>query len=455
MHPTNHVKTSGDRPQIQKALEPLRAFANNETSGGIVLLLAAITAMAWVNSPWGDTYERLWQLSVSIRIGDFLLKKPLLLWINDGLMAMFFFVVGLEMKRELLVGELADSRQAVLPITAAIGGMVFPALIYLTFNAESSVRSGWGIPIATDIAFAIGILALLGDRVPWSLKVFLIGLAIVDDLGAVLVIALFYTSDISLGNLAVGASFLLALIAANRAGIMHPLVYSILGIGGLWLAFLLSGIHATVAGVLAAMTIPARTRLSPTELVRKGERFLARIKTSDPEGEGVLADRQKAEAAQALELTTALAQTPLQRLEHALQPWVSLVIMPLFALANAGVLLKTDPATLFNHMVSLGIIAGLLIGKPAGILLASWICVRTGFADLPVGITWRDLCGVSILAGIGFTMSLFIANLAFRQESILALAKMAILFASLIAGLVGWILLRRVSTKNVRTGSYL
>lgn len=445
MDPVNHVKTSGHQPHIQRALEPLRAFANNETSGGIALLLAAVVAITWVNSPWGEAYDRLWQLSVSIRVGEFLLEKPLLLWINDGLMAMFFFVVGLEMKRELLVGELADSRQAVLPITAAIGGMIFPALIYLTFNAETPTRSGWGIPIATDIAFAIGILALLGDRVPWSLKVFLISLAIVDDLGAVLVIALFYTSDISFGNLMIGASFLLALVAANRAGIVHPLVYSILGIGGLWLAFLLSGIHATVAGVLAAMTIPARTRLSPTELVRKGERFLARIKTSDPEGQGVLADRQKAEAAQALELTTALAQTPLQRLEHALQPWVSLVIMPLFALANAGVLLKTDPTTLLNHMASLGIVAGLLIGKPAGIIFASWICVRMGLGDLPAGTTWRHLYGVSILAGVGFTMSLFIANLAFRQEGVLALAKMAILFASLIAGLVGWILLRRAS----------
>lgn len=446
------TKTSVQQPPIQKALEPLRTFIRNEAAGGIVLLLATFVALAWVNSPWGTSYDRFWQTPISIRIGDFHLAKPLLMWINDGLMAMFFFVVGLEIKRELLVGELAAPRQAVPPVAAAIGGMVAPAALYLAFNAGTPTQPGWGIPMATDIAFAIGILALLGDSVPWPLKLFLISVAIVDDLGAVLVIAFFYTSEISLSNLTIGAGFLLALITANRIGVIHPLVYSILGIGGLWLAFLLSGIHATVAGVLAAMTIPARPRLSPTELVQKGERFLARIKRSDPDGHGVLADKQKADAAKALEVSTALAQTPLQRLEHTLQPWVSFGIMPLFALANAGILLRADLSTIVHHTASLGIVVGLLIGKPLGIMLAMWLCVRMRIAELPGKTSWRQIGGVACLAGVGFTMSLFIANLAFRQGAVLELAKTAILVSSLLAGLAGWMLLRGAALKHEKEG---
>lgn len=438
------AKTSKWQPPIQKALEPLENYIHNEASGGVVLLLATIVALAWANSPWGASYDRFWQMPVNIQIGSFRLAKPLLLWINDGLMAMFFFVVGLEIKRELLVGELAAPRQAILPIAAAVGGMLVPAILYLTFNLGTPTQRGWGIPMATDIAFAVGILALLGDRVPWSLKIFLISLAIVDDLGAVLVIAFFYTSEISWDNLFIGAGFLVALIAANRAGVMHPLVYSILGIGGLWLAFLLSGVHATVAGVLGAMTIPARSRLTPEELLRKGERLLTAFHQSHSEGADILTDQRKASAAKALEISIALAQTPLQRLEHAMQPWVSLVIMPLFALANAGVLLRTDLSTVWSHPASIGIVVGLLVGKPVGIVVVSWICVRAGVAELPGESTWRQMCGVALLAGVGFTMSLFIANLAFREESVLELGKTAILLASLIAGLVGWFLLRTV-----------
>ncbi|MDR4479070.1 MAG: Na+/H+ antiporter NhaA [Nitrospira sp.] len=449
MSTISETASSDRRAPIQKALEPLHSFVRHEATGGIVLMLATAVALGWVNSPWNASYDRLWQVPIGISIGEFELAKPLLLWINDGLMAMFFFVVGLEIKREFLVGELAEPRQAILPIAGAIGGMVAPALLYLAFNHGTRTGSGWGIPMATDIAFAIGIMALLGKRVPWSLKIFLISLAIVDDLGAVLVIALFYTSDISVGNLVVGLGFLVALVVANLAGIKHPLVYSVLGIGGLWLAFLLSGVHATVAGVLAAMTIPARPRLSQSELVQKGEHFLEKIKRSDPDGDGVLADPQKAETSQALETSTALAQTPLQRLEHSLQPWVALGVMPLFALANAGVILHIDPATMFTEMVSLGIVAGLLLGKPGGIMLALWLCVRTGLAELPGHTTWRQVFGISALAGVGFTMSLFIANLAFREGEVLELAKISILLASLLAGLGGWALLASTAPNKV------
>ncbi len=448
MDSLRHASSSEINPPIQKALEPIRTFIHNEAAGGIVLLLSTVVALAWMNSPWSKSYHELWQIPVSIGIGDFILAKPMRLWINDGLMAMFFFVVGLEIKRELLVGELAKPRQAILPIAGAVGGMVAPAACYLFFSWNSAAQPGWGIPMATDIAFAVGILALLGKRVPWSLKIFLISLAIADDLGAVLVIALFYTSDISLTSLTVGLGFLAALVGANIAGVRHPLVYSVLGIGGLWLAFLLSGVHATVAGVVAAMTIPARARLTPSELIEKGQHFLDTLRQSNPEGDGVLADPKKADASQALEVSTALAQTPLQRLEHALQPWVSLGVMPLFALANAGVLLHVDPMTLFQEAASLGILAGLLIGKPTGIMLALWICVRLGIADLPDNTSWRHILGVSMLAGVGFTMSLFIANLAFGEGAILELAKISILLASLVAGVGGWVLLRSTIRKD-------
>ncbi len=449
MNVISQAKPSDRQNRIQRALDPLRTFTRHEAAGGILLFLATVTALIWVNSPWTASYDRVWQLPVSLRVGEWVLEKPLLLWINDGLMAMFFFVVGLEIKREFLVGELAAPRQAILPIAGAIGGMIVPALLYLAFNHGTRAQSGWGIPMATDIAFAIGIMALLGKRVPWSLKIFLISLAIVDDLGAVLVIALFYTSDISVGNLVVGLGFLVALIVANLAGLRHPLVYSILGIGGLWLAFSLSGIHATVAGVLAAMTIPAHPRLSPLELVQQSEHFLEKIKRSDPEGDGVLGDQEKAKASHEVEISAALAQTPLQRLEHALQPWVSLGVMPLFALANAGVLFQVDPDTIFTETASLGIMVGLLVGKPGGILLALWLCVRTGLAKLPGDTTWRQVFGISALAGVGFTMSLFIANLAFREGELLELTKISILSASLLAGVAGWILLASVDRAEV------
>lgn len=432
-------------PPIAQVLQPFQDYMKNEASGGILLLLCTAIAILWANSPWAQEYVRVWQTPLTIGVGEWVLSKPALLWINDGLMAVFFFLVGLEIKREILVGELSEPRQAVLPIVAALGGMVAPAVLFAFFNVGRPGASGWGIPMATDIAFAFGVLTLLGSRVPIQLKIFLISVAIVDDLGAVLVIAFFYTSDVSLANLAVGAVFLFVLLGVNRAGVRHPLVYAFLGIGGLWLAFLLSGVHATIAGVLAAMTIPARPRMSKREFVRTSRILLTEFEYRGEDREDILANERQAEAAKALEIASDLAQTPLQRLEHALQPWVTFGIMPLFALANAGIVLRVDLLSALNHPVTLGVIFGLVLGKQLGITLFSWLAVRSGLADLPKQVSWRHLYGTGWLAGIGFTMSLFIANLAFDDPALLAMAKIGILVASLVSGLVGWFLLRGIA----------
>ncbi|MBI2487176.1 MAG: Na+/H+ antiporter NhaA [Deltaproteobacteria bacterium] len=434
------------KPPVERILRPFQEFTKLEASGGILLFLFTIVALVWANSPWSDSYFNLWQTKLKIGIGGFLLDKPLILWINDGLMAMFFFVVGLEIKREMLVGELSSPKQAALPIAAAIGGMIVPALLYVALNAGKPGAPGWGIPMATDIAFALGALAILGKRVPIALKVFLVSLAIVDDIGAVLVIAFFYTSHIYWSNLLIGAGFLIALMFANRAGVRHPLVYAILGIGGLWLAFLLSGVHATIAGVLSALTIPASTRIGRDEFLEKSRYLLGEFDKAGENDKSVLTSKQQRKAAEALEKATELIQTPLQRLEHDLHPWVTFGVMPIFALSNAGVTFDGSLAKLFTNPVTLGIVLGLVFGKQIGITLFSWLAVRVGIATLPSGVNWLKIYGVGWLAGIGFTMSLFIAGLAFDNVETLSIAKLGILTASLIAGVGGWMILRKTGT---------
>jgi NhaA family Na+:H+ antiporter len=374
------------------------------------------------------------------------LTESLLEWINDGLMAMFFFVIGLEIKREILVGELASWRQAALPLAAALGGSVLPAMIFVLFNAGSEGAKGWGIPMATDIAFSLGILSLLGGRVPLALKVFLTALAIADDLMAVLVIAFFYTSTISWTSLAVGALFLTLLMIANWVGVRHPLVYALLGIGGVWLAFLLSGVHATIAGVLAAATIPSRPRITGSEFLAKGAALLQRFERALSPDQYPLVNREGQRIASHMKTVVAYVETPLHQLEHALHPWVTVVIMPLFALANAGIALDSNFGSMLMSPVAMGVCLGLLIGKPAGILLATWIATRWGWASFPSGVSWPQLAAVGVLAGIGFTMSLFIAELAFSHDSSLIPAKVGILVGSTIAGLTGWLLLKRFTT---------
>ena len=436
------AEETSEQPPIVALLSPFQQFIRNETSGGLLLLSATLIALIWANSPYQAQYVELWKTPLTVGIGTYHLEKSLLHWINDGLMAVFFFVVGLEIKREFLVGELSEPRQATLPLAAALGGMLVPATLYLALNSGQEGEMGWGIPMATDIAFVLGVLALLGRAIPLSLKVFLVALAIVDDLATVLVIALFYSSEISLTNLAIGGGTLALLVLGNFLGIRHPMVYGIVGIGGVWLAFLLSGIHATIAGVLVALTIPARPRIGREEFVHKIEHFLKIFRQIGTPGPSVLANAKQAEAAEAVKVSGELVQTPLQRLEHHLQPWVSFVIMPIFALANAGIPFAQDIGASLMQPISLGVIAGLLLGKPVGITVFSWIAVQLGLGKLPEGVGWRHICGVGCLGGIGFTMSIFITNLAFRNATFLLSAKAAILLASLIAGIIGWSILR-------------
>jgi len=417
-------------------------FFQLEAGAGILLLVFSGMALVWSNSPWGQSYFDLWQKTyLTVGLGEWALAKPLILWINDGLMAIFFFVVGLEIKREVLAGELSSPRKAALPLAAAIGGMVFPALIYVAINVGGPGGGGWGIPMATDIAFTLGVLALLGTKAPLPLKIFVTALAIVDDIGAVLVIAFFYTADVSLMALAVGAGFLLALVALNQAGVKNTIPYVVLGIG-LWLAILYSGVHATIAGVLVAMTIPARAHADHRAFVKTAQQALTDYEAAigDQIVNGV---SQRQAATWALEAASEKAESPLQRLEHQLHPWVSYLIMPVFALANAGVsFVGGGIESVISSPITLGIIGGLAVGKPLGITLTSWLAVRLKLAELPEGITFRHILGAGLLAGIGFTMALFIANLAFIDAAQLDAAKIGILAASAVAGLLGWNLLR-------------
>lgn len=432
------------RPLVRLILRPFQEFARIEASSGILLLLCALVALVWANSPWESSYAELWHMQATVGIGSYVLSKSLLHWINDGLMAVFFFIVGLEIKREVLAGELASFRRAALPIAGAIGGMLVPAGIYSAFNLGGAGAPGWGIPMATDIAFALGALALLGNRVPFSLKVFLTALAIVDDIGAVLVIALFYTAQLSILPLILGLVVLGALVVVNRADVHDMRIYTLLGVC-LWLAFLESGIHATISGVLLAMTIPAHSRIDAKEFLDKGRALLVEFAKGGTNNTSSLVSEEQQTALLELETACEQVETPLQRIEHALHPWVTYLVMPLFALANAGVSLRGDLFAAWTHPVSVGTIAGLVLGKQVGISVASWLAVKSRFASLPTGVTWLQLYGVSWLGGIGFTMSLFIASLAFRESQLLSSAKLGILTASLIAGVAGWLILSRIS----------
>jgi Na+:H+ antiporter, NhaA family len=428
---------------IERIFTPLREFLHSTVAGGILLLFAAIIALVWSNSPWAASYHDLWEIPLTVGLGEFSLSLSLHYWINDALMAIFFLVVGLEIKRELLVGELASVRRATLPVAAAIGGAVLPAALFLAIvGPDDPASRGWGVPMATDIAFALGVLALLGRRVPLGLRIFVAALAIADDLMAVLVIALFYTADLSITALAAAAGIVVLLILANRLDIRRPLVYALLGLG-LWFAVFQSGIHATVAGVLLAMTIPARQRVSDTDYADN-----ARALIDDFASASERAPQERYSSLWELETLTEKAQAPMLRMEHVLTPWVAFVIVPLFALANAGVTLSGDIGQMLTDQVVLGIFAGLIVGKQIGITGAAYLVVRFGLAALPVGVTWRQIYGAAWLCGIGFTMSLFIANLAYGASEVLDLAKLGILAASLVAGGVGYLLLMRTGSRE-------
>lgn len=436
--------TGGPRRPVERLISPFQRFFHLEASGGIMLLACTVVALVWANLPWAESYHSLWETEVSVGFGDGALSKTLIHWINDGLMVIFFFVVGLEIKREILTGELNSARKAALPVVAALGGMAVPAAIYAAFNAGGSGADGWGVPMATDIAFAIGVMSLLGRRVPLALKVFVTALAIADDLGAVLVIAVFYTDHISLLALGVSGAFFAGMIGLSLAHVRHPLPYALVGLA-FWVAMLKSGVHPTVAGVLGAMTIPCRTQISPLGFVARAKRAVAVFGDCEAPKEQRLVNEEQEQRLDELESAIHRVQTPLGRLERALHPWITFVIMPLFALANAGVTLSSDLGR-GAVAVPLGIVLGLVLGKPVGIVLFAWLAVRLRLADKPEDISWKVLLGGGLLAGIGFTMSLFIATLAFGDGPILEMAKVGVLAASLVAGVAGGLLLAFVGT---------
>ena len=433
---------------IERMLKPINEFLHQEASGGILLIIFTIAAMVWANSSWSDSYHHLWHTYLTINLGDYSLNYSLHHWINDGFMVIFFFTVGLEIKRELLVGELSSMQKASLPIAAALGGMIVPAAFYTIFNSGGEGAGGWGIPMATDIAFVVGIMALLGPRVPFPLKVFVLALAIADDIGAVLVIAFFYTSQISVTALIVAAVVIVFLTMLNKWGTKRLIPYTILGII-LWIAFLKSGVHATIAGILLAFTIPASSRYNTKRFSEKTKELIQNFDSIGEHGENVLLNEDRQTSVMAIEESCEKILTPLQRFEHGLHPWVSFFIIPLFALANAGVTLAgLDIVEAITSPISIGIIVGLFIGKQLGIFAFSWAAVKLKIASLPEGVSWKKLYGAGILAGIGFTMSLFIAGLAFSDPALLDLSKIGVLTASLISGIVGYVLLKASLSKD-------
>lgn len=421
---------------IEVLTSPFVRFSKMEASSGILLLITTVAALVWANSPWEQSYHAIWNAQLPVGLGGFVLSESRHEWINDGLMSIFFFLVGLEIKREVLIGELCSLKQAAFPFLAALGGVIVPALLYLLVSHGTPSANGWGIPMATDIAFALGVLALLGRRVPTPLKVFVAALAIVDDIFAILVIAVFYTAHIHFLSLGAGLAGVALSLVANLLGIRKPGVYAVIGTL-VWFAVLKSGVHATVAGVLLAFTIPARTHLNKSHFLKSGRWLLDRFESADVNS----ADEHA--AIYTLENHCDLVQSPLHRIEHRLQPWVSFVVMPLFAFSNAGVHILGNVSAAARNSACLGVALGLFVGKPLGIWLCAWLSAKANLAAPPAGVSWRHILGASWLCGIGFTMALFVASLAFGDGVLLDMAKIGTMAASVCAGICGAILLGR------------
>jgi len=411
-------------------------FIRQETLGGFLLIFATVVAVIWANSSFHEVYHYLTHdIRLGTTFGDF--HFSLHHWVNDGLMALFFFTIGLEIKREVMGGELSSMKKATLPVMAAIGGMVVPAAVFLLFNGNNPDYSmGWGIPMATDIAFALGIIALLGSRVNINLKIFLTALAIADDLGAILVIAVFYTDTINYLQLGIAMVAIAVLIAGNRMGVRSTLFYGIIGLIGVWLAFFFSGVHATIAGVLIAFTIPAKAKINEIDYIDNLCTLLTKF-TDEKRNNSNLLTSEQAHLIEKIETLGNDAQTPLQRLEHLLHPISAFIIIPVFALFNAGVRIEGNIITMIMHPVSLGIIAGLVLGKFIGISIFSHLAIKLKLAVLPEGVTFRDIYGAALLAGIGFTMSIFISDLAFSDPQLIQIAKVGIFTASTLSAALG------------------
>jgi NhaA family Na+:H+ antiporter len=416
---------------LARALSPLRDFLYTEAAGGVLLVLAAVVALVWANSPWKASYLRLWHSTISIEVAGHALSLDLQHWVNDGLMTIFFLVVGLEIKRELTSGHLANRRAATLPVAAAFGGMIVPALLYLAIAGRAAAK-GWGVPMATDIALAVGVLALAGKGAPPGLRAFLLGLAVVDDIGAIAVIAIFYSTGVAFGWLAAAVAGVLATVVLQRFGVYQTLVYVMLGTG-VWFALHEAGIHPTLAGVAMGLLAPVTPRVDPQFI--DAEEF---------------ADLSSAEhALESASLARSTVST-VEWLEHVLHPWTSFFIVPVFALANAGIVVSNSSLNAATRSpITWGIIVGLVVGKPLGVMIAAKLAVRSGRADRPAGTTSRQLFGAGNAAGIGFTVALFIAELAFTDDRGVANlrdvtdAKMAILFASVVSGVLAFVVLRQ------------
>ena len=428
--------TAGDPPPASQPLVPpveptrpplpgtlassraLREFVGTEVVGGVVLLVAAAVALVWANSPWQGGYATLWHTELAVGVGRWHLALDLREWVNEGLMAVFFVVVGLEVKREFLLGELRERRKAALPVVAALGGMVVPALIYTALNAGGAGASGWGIPMATDIAFALGVLALVAPGLPGSLRLFLLTLAIVDDIGAIVVIAVFYSKGLDARWLMAATAVLGVACVCSRRGLVYAPLYVALG-AGMWLALSAAGVHATLAGVAMGLLAPAKPSL---------DREIVLTQTDE------LLDVFSPRSAQATSQLARLSVSRLEWLQHGLHPWSSLLVVPLFALANAGVVLTSDAMReAVTSRVTLGVLLGLVAGKTVGITTVSWLACRLGVAELPPGVAWRQVAGVAALGGIGFTVSLFVTNLAFADGMVGGEAKVGILLACVAA----------------------
>jgi NhaA family Na+:H+ antiporter len=431
---------------VFSALSPMVQFIKKSTFSSFLLFFSALLALLLANSPANESIQWMLNQRIGFTIGDFSVYKSLLLWINDGLMSIFFFVVGLELKREIIAGELSNPKNVLMPIVAAVGGMVFPAIIYIALNSGGNPEAlnGWGIPMATDIAFALGVLYLLGPRVPIQLKVFLTALAIIDDLGAVLIVALFYTSEISLTNLSLGAFLLFVLFSLNKLGVRSVMVYAVLGIGGVWLATLLSGVHATVAAVLVAAIIPADRRVNKAKYLASITKLTQQFKVANrAKNDKFLLSADEENVIGEIKRISKASISPLQRLERSMHGAVVYLVMPIFALANAGVVIEDDWLQMISSPVALGVGLGLVVGKLVGIFGLSMLGLKLGWFKKPKRMDSSMLLGISLLAAIGFTMSLFINSLAFTDPVLIGQAKMGIVMASIVSGFAGYLVLKR------------
>jgi len=438
------VEHEAERSYVfRQVVLPAQRFIHTEVLGGVALLLAAIVALVWANSPWDGAYFDLFESHLSIDVGILQIEEDLHGWINDGLMTFFFFVVGLEIKREMTRGELAGFQKAMLPVTAALGGMIVPALIYIALNAGGEGERGWGIPMATDIAFALGVLALIGRRIPSQLRVFLLALAIADDIGAITVIAVFYTSDLSVEALVIAGGLLAFIHGMSRAGVRDVSVYLLFGAFA-WAAMYESGVHPTIAGVALGLMTPANPFYSTSKFEESMEDLFAKYRDAHA--------REDEQAAQhflgQMEALTQGTESPLERLQRLLLPMTTCFVVPVFALANAGVVITGDSVSdAVSSEISQGVAFGLLLGKPLGIFLATWLAVRLGIASLPRSMNWWQVLGVGLLGGVGFTVALFVDELAFDNEALIVDGKMGILAGSLISAVIGYVMLVIVTRK--------